>query len=1181
MNLINFIFKVKSFFFLIIFLYTPFHVDAVSFFTTFYSTDVKEFLLPDKFSSAIIHEVAFDRFGKVYLSSPGYLWIYSSGKWHSIQMNGTPEIAAMESGKVYVSSGNQLYRVHIEGHEFVLKNWKTSLKSQDQIKDLLSFEDRLLVITEALLYIQENDTLVFLDTLHGKASFFPLKDALIIQDETGARKLTSGTQISEIPGFNQKITFLLDHPSGYIIIDSLRQDISLFSGDFNFLQAYENHNIKIQDIIQPGEGQYAILYENNDFAILDKEEIIFKHLQNQFQDSSKKLRLLKSPFDQIWVIQGSKLFIIQYPERLEKIKTGLNTEVLDICNFNNQTVLLTQRGLFNLRTKSYFSDPQNIDRIFSMKEVGYILMDQGIELFYEKAGQISIRFAKGKFIGYHKDGFLLFYDNDSIHIYSTQPDEYIGGISVDPFPDPSGYQFIFPGLFFAGESALYVMDMTTHKPKHLEFPSDFHKGAEISMLTTGDGLFLYNQEAIYQFHPNEDRFSKIEPCLPSFLKFEVLKAAGDNYIIGKVSSVAHPGIFFVYDLSKKTTELFNIPSFPAFYARFIVEDLDSSSFLLSFQDQLFKVSKSFKQFSLEYSPQIYSIIAGSDTIHDGFGYEMVKTNIEQKLNSISFANNDFHLKIGNPDFLDDVLAFQYKLNDTGIWSKWMQGNELSILKLKSGDYSLSIRLMNLNGQVSEECIIKFKILPPFLLSRLAMVIFAIPLLFLLFILYRRMILIRHSLPLRDTDTSDILIPETDTEVTPVRYQLDGIPVSDDVKRKARWDKYEMVTVLFSDIQGFTKIAEEMNPERLIDELDQFFFHFDSVVDKYNIEKIKTIGDAYMAAGGIPKKNRSNPVEVVLAALEMQQFMKQLKKTKVDFWDLRIGIHTGPVIAGIVGHKKRSYDIWGDTVNIASRMESSGEAGKVNISGETYILVKDYFLCDYRGKVPVKYKGNLDMYFVKGLRPELSINLECLPNRKFYLKLQILRLVDLEDHVFDILEEGSPKSLYFHTAEYARHLYTYAGLLCKAENLDMDETILVRTAALLFPLGYLENYHNPEAASSVMAIKLLPEFQYSEKQILQISNLILSCKHFPEPSNLLERIMVDIRYEYLGRADFIKMYKLLFLERNEYLENMEARIWKDQLISFLEGFNYYTNGAKRLSEVSFEKQIHRIQEDEWD
>ncbi|MCK7533498.1 MAG: hypothetical protein MZV63_21930 [Marinilabiliales bacterium] len=150
------------------------------------------------------------------------------------------------------------------------------------------------------------------------------------------------------------------------------------------------------------------------------------------------------------------------------------------------------------------------------------------------------------------------------------------------------------------------------------------------------------------------------------------------------------------------------------------------------------------------------------------------------------------------------------------------------------------------------------------------------------------------------------------------------------KGKAAKTKYNFVTVLFSDIQGFTKIAEEMNPEVLIDELDRFFFHFDSLAEKYRIEKIKTIGDAYMCAGGIPERNRTNPVEVVLAALEMQKYMQFMKNdpanTAARFWDIRIGIHTGTVIAGVVGHKKITYDIWGDTVNTASRMESSGEPG---------------------------------------------------------------------------------------------------------------------------------------------------------------------------------------------------------------------------------------------------------------
>lgn len=215
----------------------------------------------------------------------------------------------------------------------------------------------------------------------------------------------------------------------------------------------------------------------------------------------------------------------------------------------------------------------------------------------------------------------------------------------------------------------------------------------------------------------------------------------------------------------------------------------------------------------------------------------------------------------------------------------------------------------------------------------------------------------------------------------------------------------MVTVLFSDIQGFTEIAEGLNPEQLLDELDQYVMQFDKVVGKYQIEKIKTIGDAYMCAGGIPKKNKTNPIDVVLAGLQMIDFSKKIQEISDFDWGIRFGIHTGPVIAGVVGSKKMSYDIWGDTVNIASRMESYGEVGQLNISQMTYELVEPYFDCEYRGDLPVKYKGNMGMYFVKGLKFEYSEdNARIIPNRKFELKMQNIRFDDLEDLILTKLEK---------------------------------------------------------------------------------------------------------------------------------------------------------------------------------
>jgi class 3 adenylate cyclase len=180
--------------------------------------------------------------------------------------------------------------------------------------------------------------------------------------------------------------------------------------------------------------------------------------------------------------------------------------------------------------------------------------------------------------------------------------------------------------------------------------------------------------------------------------------------------------------------------------------------------------------------------------------------------------------------------------------------------------------------------------------------------------------------------------------------------------------YESVTVLFTDFKDFTSVVERISPELLVANLNECFSAFDKIIEKHGIEKIKTIGDSYMCAGGFNSYSLDSVINVVKAGLEMRDFM--IKRNIVQdsngghVLEVRIGIHTGPVIAGIVGIKKFAYDIWGDTVNIASRMESASETNKVNISGTTYDIVKSHFKTVYRGKVPAKNKGDIDMYFVE-------------------------------------------------------------------------------------------------------------------------------------------------------------------------------------------------------------------------
>jgi len=182
--------------------------------------------------------------------------------------------------------------------------------------------------------------------------------------------------------------------------------------------------------------------------------------------------------------------------------------------------------------------------------------------------------------------------------------------------------------------------------------------------------------------------------------------------------------------------------------------------------------------------------------------------------------------------------------------------------------------------------------------------------------------------------------------------------------KAEPVELKSATILFTDFAGFTQAASTMPAERMVAELNEIFSAFDDICRKHGVEKIKTIGDSYMAAAGVPMPCADHAQSSVRAGLAMSAFLEERNRNAAFKWSLRVGLHSGPVVAGVVGKHKYAFDVWGDTVNIASRMESSGEQGRVNVSAYTYDLIRNDFSCEYRGKVIAKGKGEVDMYFVR-------------------------------------------------------------------------------------------------------------------------------------------------------------------------------------------------------------------------
>jgi class 3 adenylate cyclase/CheY-like chemotaxis protein len=227
---------------------------------------------------------------------------------------------------------------------------------------------------------------------------------------------------------------------------------------------------------------------------------------------------------------------------------------------------------------------------------------------------------------------------------------------------------------------------------------------------------------------------------------------------------------------------------------------------------------------------------------------------------------------------------------------------------------------------------------------------------------------------RTTELETLLSQVQEERRTSESLLLNILPrmVADELRGKGSVDPmyFEDVTILFTDVVGFTLSTEAMSAEELVGRMHEYFTAFDNIVARYGLEKLKTIGDSYMCAGGLPERTPSHPVDVVLAAFELVDFARRMQAAEgAHSWPIRVGIHTGPVIAGVVGIHKFAFDIWGETVNFASRMESSGEPNRINVSERTYARVKDFFACETRGKVKAKHR-RYEMHFVNGLSPQL-------------------------------------------------------------------------------------------------------------------------------------------------------------------------------------------------------------------
>jgi len=938
-----------------------------------------------------------------------------------------------------------------------------------------------------------------------------------------------------------------------------------------------------------------IIYTDIGLFLFSKSEIIFLDEQESLNvqipaDSIRNKELLalvedkigipakgiKQIFNwnntEIWILGAYTLHLLHDPSPLKLIETGSvqTGRILKSMVWKGQVFLGTSQGIFTISedplNQGHWSIsnllPESPHSIHMFSAINGQVFAAGSDGLYLVSGNHAELIETGSFTGIQavRKGFLIASGEEGTIGYKLGKKGWAKS-SIDPSIQ-NAHSFINfrNNIFFLCNNGVFRSNKKGDRINPIPFHSE---GLLYKLIQVEQDLILVSNQQVYRYDVSEEIFQPLPSNQRSSLLSEsdmILPANDGKFWILQNGDRYLSRVLYANTLDEAASTFTAYP-----VLSHLGEVID-----MAFADSI-----------------LY--LTGKDKI-SLFDLGCLKAEPERiSINQLDTEPADhalrFHFSGLELQQLPEPL-FRYRIRPgSSSWSGWSSRRDHVVSGLKHGEYSMEVQAMDLYGKIADAEPLSFSVATPFFGRWYAYVFYSIFLLAILFLLRKWRLLgyqraesriaermeVKIQTLAAEKERSDQLVAEVLPEETANQLRNKG---------KAKWDKYERATVLFSDIQGFTKIAEEMNPEKLIDELDQFFFHFDSVVEKYNIEKIKTIGDAYMAAGGIPDKNSTNPVEVVLAALEMQAYMQQLKSSKAEIWDLRIGIHTGPVIAGVVGHKKISYDIWGDTVNTASRMESSGTPGKINISGITYGMVKDYFICEYRGKLPVKYKGNIDMYYVNGLRPELSVDLKGIPNKRFFNKLQLLRLGDLEEKVFEGILDKLPETLHFHGLEYARKVYNQSFLLCRSEEIEQEDRLLVRTAALMLYTGYTQDYHNFQNRSAVISREILPDYKYSDRQIDLICNLILATKRPYNPNNRLEKILIDAKMEFIGRPDYSEQIKLLFRELKENGSKINGQQFKKQQLEVLFDFQFYTLAAQRMREVSGSDQMTSLEEERW-
>lgn len=961
-----------------------------------------------------------DSLGLMYFGNQSGYLIYDGAAWYSGQVPNKSMVRSLayDNGRrVYLGAYAEFGYVEIDKEQNL--QYRSLLNKLDDIYK--NFEDvwsthytsnAVFFQTRDYLFIYRNDTVKVVSPETSFQFAFLVDNRLFIRQrqiglmeliQDTLRLVPDGEMIADNGIFgmlpiNRKEILLLTN-QGLMIFNG--KSINNFANDINteLIESQMYHG----SILPDGNIAIATFYSGV-FIINSNGKLLYKLDKSTGLQDDYVLNTFVDKDGSLWLALNNGISKVEISNPLSRFvgESGLIGNVSDICRYNDELYVSTSVGVFKLNSltrrfqKIALSSDKQILECWDIQIVdGSLLVATSFGIYeirknyparlisscnsqclygsvinknYVYAGtQEGLKFLQKKNAGWNDVGTITNDINDIQFIYENRK----GDIWLTTYSQ-GVYKINIKNISSPDDAAVVNYDTSSGLPSAKENYIFEYNGEEI--FATIDGIYKFNPaaEMFEQFSQFNDLFN-----LDSVHVFRIIED-NDRNIWAQIDDGEKPKIGVIKFDGVNYENFSNIHFARAedFVALNIFSDQDKVVWFGGADGLLRYDSKLSAKGFPEYFSVIRSIseVNTQKSVFTGFASNAVSSTIP----ILDHTENSLRFEFGAASYENETAnMYQVYLEnfDEG-WSNWTLENKKDYTNIPGGEYTFRVRAKNIYGRISKESFYSLEILNPWYKTFWAYSLYILGFIFTIYSAVR----LRSEKLKRDNVALEKLIAERTAEVERQKEQLKSekeksdellyniLPeeIAEELKVSGTTisKRFEEVSILFTDFKGFTNTMASMPAQKITSELNDIFRNFDDIVLKHNLEKIKTIGDAYMIAGGLPKENSEHAIKCILTGKEMLAYLQKRNDSSAIKWQMRVGIHSGSVIAGVVGKHKFTYDIWGDTVNIASRMESSGEPGRINISAYTYDLVKDHFECEYRGKIDAKGKGDIDMYFVK-------------------------------------------------------------------------------------------------------------------------------------------------------------------------------------------------------------------------